>query len=163
MFFPDEADETKYICSTLIYDTNTGSVTEEDDGSYVFVGLSGNNQFYTTPYDNEGRILVKEAGKEEYREICNLGKDGTQCAVNIYENYIIVNNWPVRNREKEDKCITVYDTEGNFIKKINTYGYTSDTKIANGFFFTEKKNENEQYDIYVCPIGTETDTWTKIN
>lgn len=163
MHLPDENNELKYNGSTIIYDTDTGSITEEYDGIYSFTGVSGDDKFYTTPYEDEGKIFVKKAGSNEYVEIYNMGKAGTECDVAIYGNYIIINNWPVRNKQKEDKAITILDTNGNFIKKISTYGYTYDTKIANGFLFIEKKNEDEQYDIYVCPIGTDTDTWTKIN
>lgn len=160
---PDENDEFKYNGSTIIYDTDTGSITEEYNGIYYITGVSGDNRFYTTPYEDESKIFVKKAGSKEYVEIYNMGTEGAECDVAIYNDYIIINNWSVRNREKEDKCITILDTDGNFIKEINTYGYTSDTKIANGFLFTEKLNEDEKYDIYICPIETDTDTWTKIN
>lgn len=163
MHLQDENDEFKTNSTTIIYDTATGNITEEYEGIYSFTGISGDDRFYTTPYENEGKIYVKKAGSEEYEEVYNMGKDGTACDVAVYDNYIIINNWPVRNKQKEDKCITILDTNGNFIKKINTYGYTSDTKIANGFLFVEKKNEDEQYDIYVCPLATDADTWTKIN
>lgn len=152
-----------YNNCVLIYDEKTGNITEEEIGNKVFLGVSGGNMFYSTPHENEGRILVKKSGSQEYEEVINLGKSGTECAIDIYNNYIIVNNWPVRSMKEEDRCITIYDIEGNLVKKISTAGYTLDTKIANGFLFIEKENENNQYDIYVCPIETDTNTWTKIN
>lgn len=159
----DENDYTKienYL--TLVYDTDTDSIIEEE-GDYIIEGISEENRFYSRIDGNERIIYVKKANSEEYEEIYNMGKEGIECGIDIYNDYIIINNWPVRDREAEDKAITILDTDGNFIKEISTYTYTSDTKIANGYLFIEKKNENEKYDIYVCPIETEANTWTKIN
>lgn len=147
--------------SLLIYDDNTGNITEEEIEDKVFVGMSGDKEYYSTPFESECRIFVKKSDSQEYEEVINLGKSGTECAIDIYDNYIITNNWSARGMKEEDRCITIYDIEGNLVKKISTAGYTWDTKIANGFLFIEKENENNQYDIYVCPIETDTNTWTK--
>lgn len=150
----DNNADIQYTASLVTYDENTGNITEEAIGSYCFLGTLGNDKYFKTQYENEKRILVKKSGSEEYEEIYNMGKENG--SAEIFDRFILV--------YKANESITVLDTEGNFLKEIDTDGASYfDTQVANGLIFLEKKDENNQCEIYICPLATDTNTWTKIS
>lgn len=150
----DNNADIQYTASLMTYDENTGNITEEAIGSYYFLGTLGDDKYFKTQYENEKRILVKKSGSEEYEEIYNMGKENG--SVEIFDRFILV--------YKANGAITVLDTEGNCLKEIDTDGASYfDTQVANGLIFLEKKDENNQCEIYICPLATDTNTWTKIS